>query len=426
MKEETAEDKGLGKLIAGKLREQLGAEPRSEGGCPDTEALACYFDNVLTEAEREAFDTHLVECPRCQEHIAEIARLSEADQPAVQVTAVDETPVEEKAALGWHFNVAWAGLALAVVIAVGFWQRSKIVSYFQPPSQTAENVSPPAPETPSPAAKKTATPDQRAKHEAPAAADKRQGASMSAGKVAAEEKAGGRLEPMAADELAKSKEVVTTTTTAQNAPAPESRITAGGAAGVEQGAMAPPSQRAGLNAVVQPGGQPIEMQTEKPNLRLEDRDRAGTQLSVAAPQPPPAPGKAPARADQAETASSAPKMTVQGFIAHYTPKWRVGRRGVIQKAEPNGNWVTVASGVDSDLFDITFAGSLAGWAVGHGGLVLRTTDGGNTWTRTATPTSEDLVHVSATSDLAARVITRRNRLFSTTDGGNSWTSMPEE
>lgn len=190
--------------------------------------------------------------------------------------------------------------------------------------------------------------------------------------------------------------------------------------------MATPSQRAGQTAVVQPGSQPIEMEPEKPNLRLTDRDTGGTQVSVAAPQPSSAPAKALARADQAETASSAPKMTVQGFVARYTPKWRVGRRGVIQKADPNGNWVTVASGVDSDLFDITFAGSLAGWAVGHGGLVLRTTDGGNTWTRTASPTTEDVVHVSATSELAARVITRRNILYSTSDGGNSWTSAPQQ
>lgn len=426
MKEETAEEKGLGKMIAGKLREQLGAESRSDGECPDAETLACYFDHVLTEGEREAFDTHLLGCFRCQEHIAELARLTDTEEPPVIVA--DEAPVDvvEEPGAGWHFNLAWAGLALGVVVALGIWQRSRITNYFQPPSQTAENVSLPAPETPSPAGKKTAALDQRARREAPAAADQRQASSVSAGKIAAEEKTDGALGTKAADELAKSKEAAPTTTTAQNVPPPESRMAAGGAAGAEQGAMAAPSQRAGLGAQVQPGGRPIEMQSEKPNLRLEDRDTAGTQLSAAAPQPPPAPAKAQARADQAETASSAPKMTVQGFTARYTPKWRVGRRGVIQKAEPNGNWVAVASGVDSDLFDITFAGSLAGWAVGHGGLVLRSTDGGNTWTRTTSPTTEDLLHVSATSDLAARVITRRNILISTSDGGNSWTSTPQQ
>lgn len=425
MKEETAEEKGLGKIIAGKLREQLGPESHP-GECPDAETLACYFDYTLTAGEREAFDTHLLGCSRCQEHIAELTRLSDVDGPAVRVA--DEAPVDvvEEPSAGWHFNLAWAGLALGVVVALGFWQRSRITNYFQPPSQTAENVSPPAPETPSPAAKKIAALDQRAKREAATAADQRQGASLSGGKDAAEEKSGGAVGTKVADEFAKSKEAAPTTTMARNAPPPESRMAAGGLAGAEHGAMAAPSQRAGLGAQVQPGGRPIEMQSEKPNLRLEDRDMAGTQPSAAAPQPPPAPAKALARADQAETASSAPKMTVQGYTARYTPKWRVGRHGVIQKAEPNGNWVVVASGVDSDLFDITFAGPSAGWAVGHGGLVLRSTDGGDTWTRTTSPTTEDLLHVSATSDLAARVITRRNILYSTSDGGNSWTSAPQQ
>lgn len=425
VKEETAEEKGLGKIIAGKLREQLGPESRP-GECPDAETLACYFDYTLTEGEREAFDTHLLGCSRCQEHIAELVRLSGADEPRVMVA--DEAPVDivEEPGAGWHFNLAWAGLALGVVVALGFWQRSRITNYFQPPSETAENVSPPAPETPSPAAKKIAALDQRARREAATAADQRPGASLSVGRVAAEEKTEGALGTKAADEFAKSKEAAPTTTLAQNAPPPESRRAAGGAAVAERGAIATPSQRAGRGAVVQPGGRSIEMQSEKPNLRLEDRDTAGTQLSAAAPQPSPAPAKVLARADQAETASSAPKMMVQGLTARYTPKWRVGRRGVIQKAEPNGNWVAVASGVDSDLFDITFAGSSAGWAVGHGGLVLRSTDGGNTWTRTTSPTTEDLLHVSATSELAARVITRRNILHSTSDGGNSWTSAPQQ
>lgn len=425
MKEETAEDKGLGKIIAGKLREQLGAASRS-GECPDPETLACYFDRVLTEGEREAFATHLLQCSRCQEDIAELARLSDADEPLV--FAADAAPVDiaEEPGAGWHLSLAWAGLALGVVIALGFWQRSRIINYIQAPRETAENVSPPAPETPVPAGGKGAASNQLAKREALATVDSRQGAPGRGRTAAVGEKKVGVPAAKAADELAKSKESGPTTTLARNAPLPESRIAAGGVAGTEQGAMATPRQRAGLGGIIQPGGQQIEMQSEKPNLRLEDRDTAGTKLSAAATQPPPAPAKAAERADQAESMTSAPKMMVQGLTARYTPKWRVGRRGVIQKAEPNGNWVTVASGVDSDLFDITFAGPMAGWAVGHGGLVLRTTDGGNTWARTTSPTTEDIVHVSATSELAARVITRRNILYSTNDGGNTWTPAPQE
>ena len=425
MKEETAEEKGLAKIIAGKLHEQLGAGSRT-GECPDAETLACYFDRVLTEGEREAFETHLLQCSRCQEDMAELARLSDTDEPLVMVATGAPVEIVEEPGAGGQFKLAWVALALGVVIGVGFWQRSRVINYFHPPSETAENVSPPAPETPAPAAKKGAASNQLAKREPLTTADSRQGAASSAGNAAAEEKKDGVLATQASDELAKSKESEPTTTLARNAPPPEARTAVGGAAGTEQGAIATPRRRAGLSGIIQPGGQPIEMQSEKPNLRLEDRDTAGTKLSAAASQPPPAPAKQAARADEAEAASSAPRMMVQGLTARYTPKWRVGRRGVIQKAEPNGNWVAVASGVDSDLFDITFSGSMAGWAVGHGGLVLRTTDGGNTWTRTTSPTTEDLIHVSASSELAARVITRRNILYSTSDGGNSWTPAPQQ
>ena len=399
MIDDSAEDKGLGKLIAGKLREQLRAE---DAGCPDAETLACYYDHVLTEDEREACATHITLCSRCQEQIAELARLSDADGPQV---AVMDTPVaeEEEPETGWHFGLAWVGFALVIVVSVGVWQRSRIASFLQPPRETAENASPPASEAPAVAGKKAVPSNQPARHDAVKATDAIQSKVGGASKVGAEEKAGPSSGAQITSALSESK-------------------------GAAQGAMAAPSERASLGAVVQPGGRQIEMRAEKPNLRLTDRDVAGERLA-AAPQPPPAPAKA-AKGEvgtaQDEASAGAPKMTVQGFAFSYTPKWRVGRRGLIQKAEPNGNWVTVPSGVNSDLFDITFAGSSAGWAVGHEGLILRTTDGGITWSRTASPSSEDLMHVSATSVLAARVITRGNKLFSTTDGGKSWTSIPQE
>jgi photosystem II stability/assembly factor-like uncharacterized protein len=99
--------------------------------------------------------------------------------------------------------------------------------------------------------------------------------------------------------------------------------------------------------------------------------------------------------------------------------WRVGRRGTIQKADGEGGWTRVASGVEDDLFDITFAGS-TGWVVGHAGLVLRSTDGGKTWQRVSSPTSEDLVRVSSLGADQASVFTRSGKTYTTSDGGQSW------
>ena len=86
--------------------------------------------------------------------------------------------------------------------------------------------------------------------------------------------------------------------------------------------------------------------------------------------------------------------------------WRVGPHGLIQKTDARGNWFTVPSGVDADLFDISFPAPNVGWAVGQSGLILRTTDQGKTWSRISAPTSEDLIKVTASSALAAQIETR--------------------
>ena len=89
------------------------------------------------------------------------------------------------------------------------------------------------------------------------------------------------------------------------------------------------------------------------------------------------------------------------------------------KADESGGWTRIVSGTDDDLFDITFA-ETTGWAVGHGGTVLRSTDGGNTWQRVAAPSSEDLIHVSSQGAQQAQVIARSGKSFTTTDGGQTW------
>jgi photosystem II stability/assembly factor-like uncharacterized protein len=59
------------------------------------------------------------------------------------------------------------------------------------------------------------------------------------------------------------------------------------------------------------------------------------------------------------------------------------------------------------------------WIVGHGGLVMRTTDGG-VWKRLEFPDAADLVSVRAASALGADVTAADGRVFRTTDGGVTW------
>lgn len=104
-------------------------------------------------------------------------------------------------------------------------------------------------------------------------------------------------------------------------------------------------------------------------------------------------------------------------------RWRVGRFGLIQKADQGGEWQTVPSGVEADLFDISFATQNVGWAVGAKGMVLRTTDGGNAWMQIPGPADGDLVRVRATSALAASVVTQDGRAFETSNGGMTWQQL---
>lgn len=60
----------------------------------------------------------------------------------------------------------------------------------------------------------------------------------------------------------------------------------------------------------------------------------------------------------------------------------VGQRGHIILSDDGGqHWKQASSPVSTDLLAVSFPTPQQGWAVGHGGVVLHTADGGATWTR---------------------------------------------
>jgi photosystem II stability/assembly factor-like uncharacterized protein len=60
------------------------------------------------------------------------------------------------------------------------------------------------------------------------------------------------------------------------------------------------------------------------------------------------------------------------------------------------------------------------WLVGWRGVVLKTTDGGQTWTRVAFPEEINLAGVAAEDDRVATVTAADGRQLHTTDGGRGW------
>jgi photosystem II stability/assembly factor-like uncharacterized protein len=60
--------------------------------------------------------------------------------------------------------------------------------------------------------------------------------------------------------------------------------------------------------------------------------------------------------------------------------WAVGSGGAIYRTLNGGrSWLPQNSSVETDLFDVKFLDASEGWAVGAEGVVLHTMDGGTHW-----------------------------------------------
>ena len=137
----------------------------------------------------------------------------------------------------------------------------------------------------------------------------------------------------------------------------------------------------------------------------------------------------------------------------------VGIHGHIVYSDDEGkNWTQAQVPVSSDLVAVSFPDEKNGWVVGHGGVVLHTTDGGATWAKQLdgnaaaditlkyyeaktgaerTPdiervarqakalvdeaNTQTLLDVGFENDNAGYAVGTFNRIFRTEDGGKTWT-----
>jgi photosystem II stability/assembly factor-like uncharacterized protein len=81
-----------------------------------------------------------------------------------------------------------------------------------------------------------------------------------------------------------------------------------------------------------------------------------------------------------------------------------------QRPLPQGNFI----------LDYAFVDDSRGWAVGQGGTVLATTDGGVTWNRQASGTTLDIGQAAFPSATAGWLVSEFGELLRTADGGASW------
>jgi Photosynthesis system II assembly factor YCF48 len=99
----------------------------------------------------------------------------------------------------------------------------------------------------------------------------------------------------------------------------------------------------------------------------------------------------------------------------------VGNGGVILRTGDGGaSWVRGQSGVSTNLNSVNFTSELIGNAVGNGGVILRTGDGGASWVRGQSGVSTNLNSVNFTSELIGNAVGNGGVILRTGDGGASW------
>ncbi|MFN9504981.1 MAG: YCF48-related protein [Rubrivivax sp.] len=103
--------------------------------------------------------------------------------------------------------------------------------------------------------------------------------------------------------------------------------------------------------------------------------------------------------------------------------WAVGEGGTIMATRDGGkSWVAQRSGSSLGLREVRFVDALVGWAAGSVGEVFKTVDGGTTWQRMTLGVSEAPSALGAKDALVAwaRV---GSRTLITRDGGATWSSL---
>ncbi len=83
----------------------------------------------------------------------------------------------------------------------------------------------------------------------------------------------------------------------------------------------------------------------------------------------------------------------QGFEFRHDVAFAVGDRGTILRLK-DSTWSKIASGSSADLYSVKFIDSSRGWALGDGGVILATTNGGDTWFSQPSNTSSRLMGIS--------------------------------
>ncbi len=123
--------------------------------------------------------------------------------------------------------------------------------------------------------------------------------------------------------------------------------------------------------------------------------------------------------------SKASEGLVLGLASAGNSRIAVGGNGVILRAADSKDFRQVASPVDSTLTALAFADARHGWAVGHDGAILHSSDAGATWALQHWQPQQNAPLFSVLPLSAKEVITvgAFGTLKITTDGGKTWADL---
>jgi photosystem II stability/assembly factor-like uncharacterized protein len=88
--------------------------------------------------------------------------------------------------------------------------------------------------------------------------------------------------------------------------------------------------------------------------------------------------------------------------------------------QTNSEWILQASGTNSQLRDVFFINALEGWAVGAGGCLLKTSNGGLNWQTLLLEVNLNLNSVWFTSQNNGFIVGNNGLIMKTSDGGQTW------
>jgi anti-sigma factor RsiW len=95
-----------------RLLRSLRPQEPAGGDCPDVEALAALADNGLSAADRQAMETHIADCHRCQALTAAMARTASAAPPEPGANRVALPWWKSRRTLNWLVPAAAAAKAV--------------------------------------------------------------------------------------------------------------------------------------------------------------------------------------------------------------------------------------------------------------------------------------------------------------------------